>query len=45
MNTTQATATGERADLLASLGERRYFHRLLCAAHRLLCATLARDRR
>ena len=27
MNTTQATMTGERADLLASLGERRYFLR------------------
>ncbi|HXZ71689.1 MAG TPA: hypothetical protein VEH31_12610 [Streptosporangiaceae bacterium] len=27
MNTTQATAAGERADLLASLGERRYFLR------------------
>jgi len=24
MNPTQATATGERADLLAPLGERRY---------------------
>ena len=27
MNTTQATTTGERAELLASLGERRYFLR------------------
>src|SRR5215469_304506 len=27
MNSTQATATGERADLLAALGERRYFLR------------------